>query len=475
MTHYRLRISEDDFNALRRWVMADLPREAGAFALAGVAELDGQVDVTVRRIVTIPREHFTVQENLRLEVSAQAVNGLIGLCEANKAGAVLCHSHPDDTPYSPSDSFGERRIFEVLRPHIPPKAPTASLLFYPGGARGRIWLPGRPEPHAFQEIIVVGRCLRRLPENEGGASDLNDEERRVYDRQIRAFGQGGQSLIRRAKVGIVGLGGTGSAVAEQLARLGVQDFVLVDHDRISASNITRVYGSYAPRRWDDVVSWLCPGRRYKVRMLAQHLQRINPAIRLQAVPLSVVETSAARALLDRDVILLCTDDHWGRSIVDQIVHQFLIPAINLGVQVSSGHGVIGNAAGAVDVLRPDQPCLWCKQFLSGNRIAAESMPNADRASRKREGYVHDIDTLTPSVVSLTTTVAGMATTLFLQLLTDFMGDRGDVSRLNWDILEGTVRRGTTTVLQGCQCTRHKGFGDLHALPTVSAGEYRRQA
>ena len=45
------------------------------------------------------------------------------------------------------------------------------------------------------------------------------------------------------KIAIVGVGGTGSAVAVQLARMGVASLTLLDRDTIDESNLSRVYGS----------------------------------------------------------------------------------------------------------------------------------------------------------------------------------------------------------------------------------------
>src|SRR5574341_898091 len=152
MTLYRLKIAESDFTEIQNLVLADMPNEAGAFALAGMATHKRSTDILVRRVISIPKEHVSLQHEYHLEVSSQAVNGLIALCEANRLGAVICHSHPEDIPYSLSDDKGERRIVEVLRQFIPPQAPTASLLFFPGGIRGRAG--NRPPPECAS---VLGR------------------------------------------------------------------------------------------------------------------------------------------------------------------------------------------------------------------------------------------------------------------------------------------------------------------------------
>lgn len=237
MTTYRLKITQKDYETIREAVLADHPKEAGAFALAGIAISATSHDILVRRAVTIPQELFRLQSEARLEVEPQAINGMISLCESNQLGIVMCHSHPTRSPYSSSDNHGENRLFETMRGFIPDNAPTASLLFYPDGVVGRVWLPNRKQPIELDEIIVLGDSIQRFSKNE---TDFNADEQ--YDRQIKAFGEYGQNLIKISKIGIVGTGGTGSAVAEQLARLGAENLVLIDPDEIELSNITRMLG-----------------------------------------------------------------------------------------------------------------------------------------------------------------------------------------------------------------------------------------
>lgn len=463
---YRLKITDADFEYLRTCLFASYPREAGAFALAGAFHRNDGMDILVRRPVQVPPHLFLVQREERLEVSSQAINGLAALCEANKLGAVICHSHPEDSLYSPSDDFGEQRIFKALESFIPKRAPMASLLFYPDGIRGRVWLPDRRKFAPMAEVVVLGRSIHRMAVNQAG---LDEEPGELYDRQVRAFGKTGQALISHARVAIVGVGGTGSPTAEQLVRLGVRDLVLVDHDTFTASNLTRMYGTFAApsSRWRWGRRKKSEGR-LKVTLLAEHLRKIQPNIQLRSIPRNVVLRDAAESLLDRDVIFLCTDEHWGRSVVNELAYQYLIPTINLGMSIRSQDGSITGASGAVDVIRPGTACLWCSRFLNSGRISAESLSRSQRRSLQGEGYVEDIDTPAPSVISMTTALSGMAVTLFLQLVTDFMGTSGAISHLRYDIMNGTVRRGTTQIVPDCVCQKAKGFGDLRRLPALEA-------
>ena len=464
MNTFRLKITESDFEELQQLVFRDMPQEAGAFALAGIAKSRETTDILVRRHIVVPDEDFLVQNEAHLEVSSRAINGLVALCQANGLGAVLCHSHPDDSPYSTSDDHGESRVFRALRQFLPSEIPTASLLFYPGGIRGRVWFPNSDSPRPISDIAVIGRRLKRVRNNGAEPLDLANAE--TFDRQVLAFGTEGQARIRATKVGIVGVGGTGSSVAEQLVRLGVKDLVIVDPDHLERSNKTRVYGTF-----DSTFErpWWLPWKRgsSKVQVIKAHLKAIAPETNILAIPKSIVLEEAARALLTRDVIFLCTDEHWGRSIVNQMAYQYLIPTINVGVRIDNQMGRISAAVGNIDVLRPDLPCLWCKQSLRAEQIRAESIPQSEREQLAREGYVEGLDTKEPAVISLTTTVSSMAVTQFLQIVTDFMGASGGVSRLNYDAMSGMVTRGASTIPDKCICKKVRGFGDLKPLNALA--------
>ena len=86
-----------------------------------------------------------------------------------------------------------------------------------------------------------------------------------FDRHIRAFGGKVQEVLADMTVAVVGCGGTGSAVIEQLVRLGVRRFILLDPKTLTKSNLTRVYGAFP----EDI-------GKPKVDLSAFHVSRIAP-------------------------------------------------------------------------------------------------------------------------------------------------------------------------------------------------------
>lgn len=61
----------------------------------------------------------------------------------------------------------------------------------------------------------------------------------AFSRMEILLGDTGAEKLSRAKIAVFGLGGTGSYVAEALARCGVASLTLVDNERIAVSDINR--------------------------------------------------------------------------------------------------------------------------------------------------------------------------------------------------------------------------------------------
>jgi hypothetical protein len=89
-----------------------------------------------------------------------------------------------------------------------------------------------------------------------------------FDRQTRVFGARTTEDFTQLRVAIVGCGGTGSAVASLLARIGVSRFVLIDADRVDMTNLNRLHFS---TRADAIAG------RYKVDVVGDAIAEIGLA------------------------------------------------------------------------------------------------------------------------------------------------------------------------------------------------------
>jgi molybdopterin/thiamine biosynthesis adenylyltransferase len=228
----------------------------------------------------------------------------------------------------------------------------------------------------------------------------------IYDRSIRALGGSIQQLLGELHVGIVGCGGTGSSVAEQLVRLGVRHLLLCDPKQLSESNITRVYGS-TPK---DVT-------QPKATVLARYLRSIAPESQLEPIQSMITMEKTAKRFASCDLIFGCTDDNAGRLVLSRIATYLLIPVIDCGILLTSDENdhLIG-IDGRVTILYPGQACLVCRGRVDLSRAGAELLTPEERIRRENEGYAPALGMIEPAVVTYTTLVAATAVSELLERL-----------------------------------------------------------
>jgi len=114
---------------------------------------------------------------------------------------------------------------------------------------------------------------------------------------------GVHDVVRRARVGIAGLGGLGSAVAVALARTGVGRLVLVDFDVVEPSNLNR------QQYFVDQIGQL------KTDALRENLERINPCVTLETHACRLDADSVVQIFADVDVLVEAFDNPAAKAML----------------------------------------------------------------------------------------------------------------------------------------------------------------
>jgi hypothetical protein len=267
----------------------------------------------------------------------------------------------------------------------------------------------------------------------------------LFNRNVRAFGEDIQATLGDLQIAVVGSGGTGSAVAEQLVRLGVRHLTLIDVDTLSASNVTRVYGSTAK----DV-------GRPKVETLRDHLQRIAPDLVCDCHQSMITVERTARQLTKSDLVFGCTDDNAGRLVLSRIATYMLTPVIDLGVLLSSdAESKLTGIDGRVTVLSPGTACLVCRGRIDLVRAASEAMTPEERRRLEDEGYAPALGLAEPAVVAFTTAVAAAAVNELLDRLIGYgPSPRPSETLLRWH--EREISTNTAKPRTGHYCESSSG-------------------
>ena len=229
-----------------------------------------------------------------------------------------------------------------------------------------------------------------------------------FARQILAFGEEGQGKITKTRIGIVGLGGIGSHIAQGLAYLGVKDFLLVDDDRVEITNLNRLIGGVP----DDAVNGT-----FKVSVAGRMIRLISPGVSAEELPKDLRSKDVIDALVSRPLIFGCVDGDGARLVLTELAVAYEMVLIDCATEILLEEGKLVEFGGRVVVCRPGEFCLDCAQQLDMEIVKQELEGPEFREARKRHGYGVGEAAAAPSVVSLNGVIANIAVTEFLVMTT----------------------------------------------------------
>jgi molybdopterin/thiamine biosynthesis adenylyltransferase len=385
----------DDIATLRTELIGEETEKCAILYANQTVRSDGMVRLLVREYQFPDAADYTRRALLEVELNHELVARVTKRARRDTCAIVFVHSHPgSEAPnFSPIDSKGEKLLATFLA-HRHPALIHVSLVISAGGICARRLGGGEDI-----RVVSIG-TTREVLFDPSVPTQLIFEK---FDRQIRAFGSAGQEALQRMRVAIVGLGGTGSLIAQQLVHLGVRNFILMDPDVLEKTNLNRV----ANATQDEI-------NHPKVEIAARYIHAIAKDANVDCIIGDVIQTRTARELLNADIIFGCTDSHGSRAVLQQVSYQYFIPCIDMGVTIAANKGLITHIYGRVQLLAPGLACLTCGGLLDANEVRHDMMTAFER---KADPYIQGEREPAPAVMSLNSTVASLAITMMLSVVT----------------------------------------------------------
>jgi len=433
MRNVEFRIPQIMFDELFAHLFPGDHDEHGAVIAAGICESARGTRFLARKLF-IAREgiDYVASKYGYRALSADFVARVSNFCAQNRLCyfAIHCHGGSDSVSFSGVDTDSHKRSYPALL-DITEGGPVGALVFAQNAIAGEVWT--RNGVHTLDSMTVVGLNHRRLYPAPKKSATIADN---IYHRQSLLFGARGQEHLKGAKIAIIGMGGVGSLVSEWAARVGVGEIVAIDYDKLEPSNNSRVVGAM---RWDAIEALLnsrfaalrALGKRlstFKVHVGRRVARAANPKVKYDAVVGNIVDEKFALKLKDADYIFLCADSMQSRLVFNALVHQYLIPGVQIGSKVSVDRAT-GDILDIFCVSRPVLPqpnggCLWCNQLISPAKLQEEAI---SEEQRKRQAYVDDPTIHAPSVITLNALGAAQAVNEFLFSLVGLHDDEGQVA------------------------------------------------
>ena len=260
--------------------------------------------------------------------------------------------------------------------------------------------------------------------NNSLASEQTEE---IFARQ-RVFGNRVQQQLGQIKVALIGCGGIGSVFAEQLARLGVKNWLLIDPDRLETVNLNRMPGAtqqMVDQWWDKVnyVKWLIK-RAYSI---GSHVKTL---------PLFIEDKAVKAEIATADLIVVATDNQRSRQVAQELAIQHTLPLVCLGthIEVKPNNQPSLYARVTVPPLGGDW-CLMCGNIINLQQAALETASTEMTEMAEKAGYLQGVDD--PAVYWLNGICASTGVGIIHGILSGFVdADSGldwiyDFANANW--------------------------------------------
>jgi ThiF family/Prokaryotic homologs of the JAB domain len=448
-----LRFAQQHHELLRQHMFPGDGNEAIALVLCGRREGADRRVLTTLEVVPVPYHECSVRTPDRVIWSTDILDRLIPKIWKSGLSIVKIHSHPggyerfsaldDESDAALSISFDG--LFSEGRLH-------GSAVMLPDGSMfGREMMGGRIG-NDFRAVMIAGDDIRfwcRGNLNHFGEDDLRNRQ---------AFGAGTVKLLRSLRVAVIGCSGTGSIVIEQLARLGVGAFVLVDPDIIELKNLNRIPNSTlgdADRGTPKVMV---------AKRMIDALGRGQGVLPLQ---MNLDSIEAVHRVAECDVIFGCVDTAEGRNLANRIAAYYLIPYIDTGVKlVADGQGGVETIAGAVNYFKPGGATLLERGAITSEQIRAEELQRTDPdryRELRRQKYIQGIEEERPAVISINAFFAALAVNEFLARVHVFRNvDNSVFSTVRGDLCEFALCREPEEGSEG-HLLKELGLGDCDPL------------
>ena len=436
-------IRDEDFEELVGGLFARTDVETAAYLRCGVSHMSSGVRLLVREIICVREDDYLRRAPDNLSIASRSYVPVIKRARMEQEAFVLVHTHPrGPRAFSEQDNHEEAPFFQKVHERIPGVAHASVVFTSRASFAARRWLEdGRHEP--IERIFIIGRRFRLL--SNASALQLPN----AFDRHIRAFGDNVQRLLQQLTLGLVGGGGTGSPAFEQALRLGIGKIIPIDADRFADTNANRVLNSR-----------LSDGGTPKVELLRRTARLSGLPTLVDPVHGDVTHEEVARRLRECDVIFCCTDGEYSRAILSRLAMYYLIPVFDMGVLIDRN-----DVTGRVTLLMPGAACLWCRGRLSVDRVRAEAMSRAEYERQRRDGYVPELSTPNPAVISFTMGTATFAFNDFLHRLTGFMGERTSTETLiEFELPQ--IRSNATPPDPRCECANRALWGRGDVMPFI---------
>ena len=187
-----------------------------------------------------------------------------------------------------------------------------------------------------------------------------------YARNIPALTEAECEILKRKRILVVGCGGLGGHIIDQLCRIGVGTIRAVDGDVFEPTNLNR-----------QLLSDVQLLGISKAKAAADHIASVNPDVAVEAVGEFLTETNAAALIAGCDIVMDALDNVQSRKILAAACSKAGIPYVYGAISGSVAQAAVSMPGdGLIETLYPEDVVIADKSVLSFTPAMCASMQSA---------------------------------------------------------------------------------------------------
>jgi hypothetical protein len=357
----------------------------------------GTIIVFIIDYYPIKDEFYINDPEVGARINSDAIREALQKIIDNKVGLFHAHCHSFANYYPDFSSTDLEDNPEIIRSfgYADKNQIHGMFVFSPNGINALLKLPGGKELISPTKIIVVGYpMIISTPEITKRKIHSKRYERQSF------LGRQSEFIISQFKIGIVGLGGGGSHIVQQLAYLGFKNYVLFDYDKVDETNLNRMIGASL----EDVKK-----ETKKVDIAERIIKHLHSDASIRKVEDNWM--NKPEFLQECDIVIGCVDSYIGRRDLELECRRYLLPYIDIGMDV---HHTFKKEApslvGQIILSMPGELCMTCLGFLTEDNLEKEAAKYGNAGGR-------------PQVVWSNGVLASQAIGIIVDLVTGWSGKK----------------------------------------------------
>jgi hypothetical protein len=445
---------------------AEAPDEACAFLLVRPSRGVRRTTLLVGEVLLpAPGEVDATPQNLELTAGfiTRAMDAAIDA--GPMVGVCLIHTHPRCMwgrgvgVFSPRDDWYEKRLFPTLTLERPNSICASIVVGSEGDVDARVWWREKAgmltQPAHAMRIVGPEQTIIETPASPW----IDHPDPAVMDRSTRLWGDQGRRRMQNLRVGIAGVGGTGSLCVLALATMGVGKLCAWDRDVAKKQNRHRMVGITR--------EFVGKPKVEAIETLAKSVATANP-FEFEAFDDWATSETALKRLKDCDIIFCCVDKFAPRVALNDLAYAHLIPTLDMASWIHADKNLqIDALVTHAHVWSPGVPCAWCRGTLSSHILTREAQ-GVQQGIERRIAYglaPENTDGVEPSVLPLNMLGVSLALMEFLQVALKITSRTPN--DLKFFLPEWELDESDLPVQTDCVCVTSISMGDTYRIRSVT--------